>query len=110
MIAEPPDVYPLPFPTVQALLLGFSSNASAIEIECPESADVANGPGTMAATAQLRLHRPISNEESALQYFELFETKLPGGCELAEGWRTNARGAIMFFLTAKLVRVVQCTF
>lgn len=88
------------------LLMGYSSNASAIKIECPEAAEVAEG---VVETA-VRLFRRAAEaaEEGGAETAEHLLTVLPGGCELSEGWRTNVRGAVAFFLCAKLLRIAQC--
>ncbi|KAK4699824.1 hypothetical protein P7C70_g6432, partial [Phenoliferia sp. Uapishka_3] len=86
------------------LLLGYSSNAAAINIECPTEA-------TEVIETAVRLLRRATEEgegQTGTEGTESHLTLLPGGCELNDGWRKNVRAAVAFFLVAKLLRIAQC--
>lgn len=88
---------------VMALLMGYSSNASAVKIECPH--EVAE---STAETVVRLLRRAVEGATEGEATESTGLTTLPGGCELSDGWRKNVRGALAFFLCAKLLRITQC--
>ncbi|GAA5908287.1 hypothetical protein JCM6882_006792 [Rhodosporidiobolus microsporus] len=90
---------------VMALLLGFSANASAVAIECAEHV-AEEEEGELLRDANEAAHALVARAESALGG----AAHLSGGCELAEGWAKNTRGALAFYLVAKLVRVLLLIF
>ncbi|KAI5479161.1 hypothetical protein MNV49_004021 [Pseudohyphozyma bogoriensis] len=97
---------------VMCILLGLSSNASALEIECPTEG--ADGAGE-AATAEASAGEEAAHFMSFLFRRAMSEvvgeaTMLPGGCELQEGWDKAIRGAVAFFLVAKAIRIGMCLF
>ncbi|GAA6022546.1 hypothetical protein JCM10207_006582 [Rhodosporidiobolus poonsookiae] len=89
---------------VMALLLGFSSNASAVIIECTEGTETAGettatvGEGEGEAAASEAVHRLFRRAESDMGAV----VELGEGCELLEGWAKNVRAALAYYLVAKL--------
>ncbi|KAM0752202.1 hypothetical protein T439DRAFT_379300 [Meredithblackwellia eburnea MCA 4105] len=89
---------------VMVLLMGYSSNASAIKIECPTS-ESSDHPAVRLLKRAVKEASPSSSEtHEALSDAVM----LPGGCELLAGWRKSVRAAVAFYLSAKLLRISQC--
>ncbi|KAI5478227.1 hypothetical protein MNV49_005292 [Pseudohyphozyma bogoriensis] len=73
---------------IMALLLGFSSNASGIVIECTSSAGAEFDVEPEAATEGL--------------------TQVSPGCYLQPGWRAKVQVAFTFYVVSKWLRMVFC--
>ncbi|KAL8278950.1 hypothetical protein RQP46_008619 [Phenoliferia psychrophenolica] len=89
---------------IMVLLMGYSSNASAVKIECP----VAVTEGVAETAARLFRRAVEGAVESGTEHASGL-TILPGGCELSDGWRKNKCSGywIPRFRDAHVVRAIS---